>query len=72
MRYVRKKELLHLTEETALGALIEYQQKHREMVTCAGDRFFRYMKEQNLYTTDKDKIAERVSKAGLTDVFCLC
>lgn len=71
-RYVRKKELLHLTEETALGALIEYQQKHREMVTCAGDRFFRYMKEQNLYTTNKDKIAERVSKAGLTDVFCLC
>ncbi|MCI5721128.1 MAG: FAD-dependent oxidoreductase [Firmicutes bacterium] len=71
-RYRRKEELLELPPDTTLGALIEFQEKHEGMVTCAGDRFFEHMKDKGLYTTDRKLIAERVEAAGLTGVFDMC
>lgn len=72
VKYVGEEELMEMPETTVLGALIKYQEEHPGMVTCAGDRFFEFMKMKGLYTTDKRKISERVAAAGLTGVFGMC
>lgn len=68
-RQLLGEKLLNLPESTAIGALLTYQKPDGGMITFAGDEFFAHMKETGLYTTDKDKIADRIEAAGLTGIY---
>lgn len=68
-RATGSRKLLSLPETTAIGALLRYTKTGGGMFTFAGDDFFAYMKEKGLYTVDREEIAERIEKAGLTGVY---
>lgn len=64
-------------EKTVLGGLIALANKKMqeegddlmERYTFAGGIIFEWMKEKDLYTTDTEKVKERIEKLGLTDFF---
>lgn len=57
--------LLLPAETTAIGAFLNYEKPGGGMFTFAGDDFFAYMKEKDLYTTDREVIGSRIERAGL-------
>lgn len=67
-RFVNNEKPLILNSATAIGALINYN-SGEELITFAGDRFFRHMKESGLYTTDKEIIKRRIEECGLKDIY---
>ena len=71
-RFGAGKPLLDLAERgkgTAIGEFLSYEKADGGMFTFAGDEFFDYMKEKGLYTTDIEKIHERIDKVGLSGVY---
>lgn len=76
VRYIKKERPLILPEALAIGDAIGHVRvQMREAgelakkFTFSGSVFFDRMKQRNLYTTDVEKISERVDRAGLMDVF---
>lgn len=76
VRYVLGMDMLELPKSTAVGDAISYVKTAMETeegmtkkYTFSGSVYFNRMKELELYTTDKDKIAKRVAYSGLKDVF---
>ena len=68
-RAARGETLITLPESTAIGSLLTYEKPDGGMITFAGDEFFAHMKETGLYTTDIEKIADRIETAGLTGIY---
>lgn len=64
-----REEFLSLPDSIAVGALLQYRKKDGGMFTFAGDEFFAYMKEKGLYSTDREEIAARIEREGLTGVY---
>lgn len=76
VRAMAGKELLTLPDSLTVGDAISHVRVEMETevgmtkkYTFSGSVYFDRMKEKNLYTTDKDAIAKRVSKAGLDGIF---
>lgn len=74
--YVLNKELLKLPSELAVGDLIVYgndmiktEEGLKDRYTFAGSTYFNRMIEKNLYTTDTDKIKNRVEKLNLLNIY---
>ncbi len=70
------KELLVLPETLAIGDAIAHVRKQMETedglklkYTFSGAQYFTRMQEKGLYTTDVHAIKDRVTNAGLTDIF---
>lgn len=70
------REQVVLPDRLATGRIISHsheqfvrQGKYRERYTFAGGSFFEVMKEEGLYSTDPDEIAQRVKREHLTDLF---
>lgn len=68
--------LLELPRALATGDLIAYANEMlkepegtKNRYTFSGGKYFAQMKENGLYTTDTEKIAQRVEKIGLKDIF---
>lgn len=68
-RFVQGMELLELPGDIAIGALLKYQKPGGGMFTFAGDEFFQFMKEKELYTTDRNEIQARILAAGLRGIY---
>lgn len=74
-QYLKQKKLLQLPRELTTGDIIAYANDKigegnlYERPTFSGAEYFDRMKEIALYTTDKDKIKDRVRKLNLTDIF---
>lgn len=67
-RYINNEKPLILNQKTAIGALLNYN-SGEELITFAGDRLFEHMKEQHIYTTDREVIKKRIENLGLKDVY---
>ena len=70
------KPLLELPRELAVGDIISFanemlaaEEGYRKRLTFAGGTYFQRMKELGLYSTDGEKIRERVREQGLENVF---
>ena len=70
--------LSDLPDTLAIGDAISYvnemmktEEGCSKKYTFSGSVYFERMKELGLYSTDVSDIKERVSKAGLTDIFIL-
>lgn len=68
--------LLILPSSIAIGDLITYanekamtREGRKDRYTFAGSVYFKRMQELNLYTTDKDKIREKIKKFNLDNIF---
>lgn len=76
VRWAMNKELVQIPVELAVGDAIAYvkeQMKTEEGIskkyTFSGSVYFERMKKLGLYTTDVNKIKEKVEKAGMTNLF---
>lgn len=76
VRYTLGKELLVLPESLAIGDAIAHVREQMQTedglklkYTFSGAHYFKRMQEKGLYTTDVQKIKDRVAKAGLTNIF---
>ena len=76
VRYAANKPLLRLPVSLAVGDAIAYVREQMQTeeglmqkYTFSGSVYFERMKQLGLYTTDIPAIRERVTKAGLSDVF---
>lgn len=72
VRYALGMPMLILPRSIAIGDLIAFanyklstKQGRRNRYTFAGAEYFQRMKEQNLYTTDKEEIRKRITKLNL-------
>lgn len=70
------KPLLELPIQLAVGDIIGFanemltaEEGYRKRLTFAGGTYFQRMKELGLYSTDSEKIRERVRKQGLENIF---
>lgn len=70
------KPLLELPRELAVGDIISFanemlaaEEGYRKRLTFAGGTYFQRMKELGLYSTDSEKIRERVREQGLENIF---
>ena len=68
--------LLILPSSIAIGDLITYanekartREGRKDRYTFAGSVYFKRMQELNLYTTDIDKIREKIKKFNLDNIF---
>lgn len=52
-----------------VGEMVQAKEGIGKKYTFSGSVYFERMKEQGLYTTDKDAIASRVQQEGLTEIF---
>lgn len=74
-QYLKGNELLELPRELTTGDIIAYANDKigdgdlYERPTFSGAEYFERMKETGLYTTDKDKIKDRVKNLNLTNIF---
>ncbi|MEF9921616.1 MAG: FAD-dependent oxidoreductase [Anaerovoracaceae bacterium] len=75
-RMLNGRRLLELPKETAIGSIIAFNNEKIEneeglksRFTFAGDEFFEYMKGNNLYSTDKKIIANRIKDCGLDNIY---
>lgn len=75
-RMADAKPLLELPRELAVGDIISLanemlaaEEGYRKRLTFAGGTYFQRMKELGLYSTDSDKIRERVRMQGLENIF---
>ena len=76
VRFAKNKELLVIPEELCIGDAISHVNDEMktekglgQKYTFSGSVYFTRMKEKGLYSTDINKIKEKVEKAGLADVF---
>lgn len=76
VRYTLGKELLVLPESLAIGDAIAHVREQMQTedglklkYTFSGADYFKRMQEKGLYTTDVQKIKDRVAKTGLTNIF---
>ncbi|MDJ0923824.1 MAG: FAD-dependent oxidoreductase [Acidimicrobiia bacterium] len=76
VRHLAGEDLLELPATLATGDAISYvresmqtEEGMRKKYTFSGSVYFARMQELGLYTTDHEAIAERVEKAGMTNVF---
>ncbi len=76
VKQIENEEPLILPDSLAVGLIVSHshknfveQEKYDERYTFSGGDFFTLMKEKSLYETDVDKIRDRVSSTGLTNVF---
>ncbi|MCL5046652.1 MAG: FAD-dependent oxidoreductase [Actinobacteria bacterium] len=51
------------------GAQLMFEEGLKKKITFSGSAYFARMKELGFYTTDRDEIAERVTRAGMRSVF---
>lgn len=70
------KPLLELPIQLAVGDIIGFanemltaEEGYRKRLTFAGGTYFQRMKELGLYSTDSEKIRERVREQGLENIF---
>lgn len=70
------KPLLELPTQLAVGDIISFanemltaEEGYRKRLTFAGGTYFQRMKELGLYSTDSEKIRERVREQGLENIF---
>lgn len=76
VRYVLNMPLLILPKQTTIGDIISYanyklltEDGIKTRYTFAGADYFKRMQETGLYTTDIDKIKNRIENLGLTGIF---
>ena len=75
VQYLKGKDLLELPRNLATGDIIAYANEKikegnlYERPTFSGAEYFERMKSIGLYTINKDKVKERVSKLNLTNIF---
>ena len=76
VRTLAGEDLLELPDSLAAGHAISFVREQMateagmgKKYTFSGSVLFNSMLERNLYTTDKDVIADRVAAAGMTNVF---
>lgn len=76
VRAIAGKELLQLPDTLCIGDAISHVRERMktedgmtEKYTFSGSVYFKRMKERGLYTTDRDEVADRVAKAGLTNIY---
>ncbi len=74
--YVNRNPGLSLPDSLAVGDALSHVRKEMleknelgQKFTFSGSVLFERLKKRNLYTTDRQEIADRVEKAGLTGVF---
>ena len=75
---IEKEDFLILPRSLACGELLAYAQEVLEeedglyrRLTFAGGEYLERMKEQGLYTADRDEIRQRIAAAGLLDIYSL-
>ncbi|MFL0251497.1 FAD-dependent oxidoreductase [Clostridium neuense] len=76
VRYALNMPLLILPKQTTIGDIISYanyklltEDGIKTRYTFAGADYFKRMQETGLYTTDIDKIKNRIENLGLTGIF---
>ncbi|SFA71676.1 Glucose inhibited division protein A [Clostridium frigidicarnis] len=76
VRYTLGMPMLILPRSTAIGDIISYanymvstSQGRKNRYTFAGAEYFKRMKENNLYTIDKEEIKDRVKRLNLENIF---
>lgn len=76
VRYLLNKPLLELPRKLAIGDIIAFANETLDMEngksirhTFSGGQYFERMKKLNLYTTDKEKIKDRVESLSLLNIF---
>lgn len=76
VRAIAGRELLQIPDSLSVGDAITHVREAMktdegmtEKYTFSGSIYFKRMKERGLYTTDHDRIAERVADAGLTNIY---
>lgn len=76
VRYALNMPLLVLPKQTAIGDIISYanyklltEDGIKTRYTFAGAEYFKRMQQLGLYTTDIDKIKDRIDNLGLTGIF---
>lgn len=76
VRSCRREPLFEIPESTAIGDAVAYVKREMETeegctrkYTFSGSVYFERMKELGLYTTDVEKIRQRVERAGAAGVF---
>lgn len=76
VKYLLGKPLLELPRELAIGDIIAFANETLDIEngkslrhTFSGGEYFERMKELNLYTTDKEKIKDRVNSLSLLNIF---
>jgi threonine dehydrogenase-like Zn-dependent dehydrogenase len=76
VRRARKEKTLVLPDSLAVGDAISHVRTRMETeeglgykYTFSGSVYFERMKEKNLYSTDREKVRERVDQAGMTGIF---
>lgn len=76
VRHVLGMKLLELPRSTALGDLIAFANEmvatpegRKNRYTFSGGVYFKHMKEEGLYTTDHEIIAQRIDRLNLRDVW---
>ena len=76
VRYALGMPLLILPDSTCIGDIISYanekaksREGRKDRYTFAGSGYFKRMKELGLYTTDIDKIQNRIKKLNLDNIF---
>lgn len=75
-RYGAGVPLLTLPEDTVIGDMIAYAnykltvpEGRKVRITFSGAEYFRRMVEKGLYSTDSEKIRNRIEKAGKIDIY---
>ena len=76
VKYLLNEPLLELPRELAIGDIITFANETLDMEngksirhTFSGGQYFERMKKLNLYTTDKEKIKDRVESLSLLNIF---
>ena len=76
VKYARKEKPLIIPTTLAIGDAIQYVRTQMQTeagmalkYTFSGSVYFDRMKQLGLYSTDRTQIAERVSKAGMSEIF---
>ncbi|MGG7145124.1 FAD-dependent oxidoreductase [Clostridium nigeriense] len=76
IKYLLGEPLLELPRELAIGDIIAFANETLDIVkgkslrhTFSGGEYFERMKKLNLYTTDKEKIKDRVKSLSLLNIF---
>lgn len=76
VKYLLGEDLLELPRDLAIGDIIAFANETLDIEngkslrhTFSGGEYFERMKELNLYTTDKEKIKDRVKSLSLLNIF---
>ena len=76
VRYTLGMPMLILPRSTAIGDIISYanykvstSEGRKNRYTFAGAEYFKRMKENNLYTTNKDEIRDKLKRLNLENIF---